>query len=84
MSAVSSPAFCCYLHFIYLSAVLTDCAGDIYQAFEAIAATDKHIHFVDGDALYHHAVGGTAREWIDHDDPTVGGREHTSLAAICL
>jgi hypothetical protein len=29
--------------------------------------------------LYHHTPGGTARAWLDHDDPTVGGLHPSDL-----
>ena len=29
--------------------------------------------------LYHHIAGGTARAWLDHDDPTVGGLHPSDL-----
>ena len=49
-------------------------------AFEALAPKDKHLHFVDGNALYHHKKGdSTDKAWLDHDDPTVGGLHPSDL-----
>jgi hypothetical protein len=50
-------------------------------AFNSIVAktSDKNLHYVDGDSLYHHTKGGTARAWLDFEDPTVGGLHPSDL-----
>lgn len=51
------------------------------SAFDGIVAKtkDANLHYVDGDALYHHTAGQTARAWLDFEDPTVGGIHPTDL-----
>ena len=50
-------------------------------AYAAILAKtgDGNLHYVGGDALYHHAANGTGLAWSDFDDPTVGGLHPTDL-----